>query len=239
MRIKKYQKIICLGLTLLSIMVLPCYSLEIDTTVTENINILRYYYNEESNDWKFDTLEEAYVSEFNISLPKELRLVYDRSYFYESYPKSFLGVSKVQQNFYIGIICKENAGNIIVTDHTHNRNAEFIYSTDTITIDDLNVHINIYKFSADTLYFDEMVHLNIYGCRFGIISDADIGYLNQYILFTEVDEVVLNITSYTNLLIQNFGKAFSFMTGPALPWVLLGITVSLITFGIYNTKRII
>lgn len=219
MRIKKYQKIICLGLALLSIMVLPCYAYTFSVTgiadsteynfVRENISSVfpDKYITVNGNDIYMKN--SYYLSESVPEQPgytiKRLRLFSSTSYYFML-----------------------------------NRNDLTVYCDDILQpIDEVYISfgdeeepIKFYIYYADSKTKPVITYIVYYPQPYENDPLISAIYIVDF-----VQAAVINITTYTNLLTQNFAKAFTFMTGPALPWVLLGISVSLISFGIYSAKR--
>jgi len=227
MKIKKFQKIICLGLALLSIMVLPCYA-------DNNIEYLIYGYsnNEQNiNDGVSPTYindsvvfnhlkEQGYFNNYN----------YINSFVFDQYYRYNYIVSN-QETIYF-IIIRPALVNITIYDGWDSNNIINYSNSYFIQGDNELIQARLYKIklNKNNNYYDKYFQFYDSSLSTNLIADS-------IIFVSPVDEAVLNITTYTNLLIQNFAEAFTFMTGPALPWVLLGISVSLISFGVYSAKR--
>lgn len=219
MRIKKYQKIICLGLALISIMVLPCYAYTFSVT--------------------------------GLSYDKEY--IFDRENVSSLFPDSFItkdGNNIFIKSFYtMSINIPENEYKIQRLRLFSTQPYYFMLMRDDLTvyindviiypIDEVNItfaegeeSIKFYIYYADSKSKPVITYVNFWPNYYDELPLAGSVYIVDY-----VQQAVINITTYTNLLTQNFAKAFSFMTGPALAWVLLGISVSLISFGVYSVKR--
>lgn len=231
MRIKKYQKIICLGLALLSIMVLPCYA---DFSLRINKDILIYG----SGDY------EIFPNVNNIQVDG-----YDFITGLYVYDESGNTISIIKSNNEPIVLLYYLLDNEITENNPPTLLSGKIkpYKIDYVTLNfgeqslDLyelryKINSNDYRVEVDNGKNVYLINIQLYNQLFGqyIARNGERFYLYIY---DNVSTVVFNITTFTNLLIQNFGKAFTFMTGPALAWVLLGISVSLISFGVYSAKR--
>lgn len=229
MKIKKCQKIICLGLALISIMVLPCYANQIQV----------------GNDYILEGVNNTTLDKININEYGNFENVINNEV--EKYK------IKVGQGF--NIVPREGIVNV----YAINNNINYFYFMAIFTnvTGDFGLQTavgGVVLNPIETKIIESPLGLasaNLYKINFTHFTDGykstQIKYMNtegelfptsiMMLLFNNVENAVLNITTYTNLLIQNFSKAFTFMTGPALPWVLLGISVSLISFGVYSAKR--